>query len=101
MAIDSLGNRSSAVNVGTPWHVTLPPANGNIVWTDRQHLLHQYSGISAAAWTDPTCTITAAVTMPANTVTGDVTQTANTMSTDVTMTANSITEDVGMGCGNQ
>lgn len=49
MAIDTLAKRSSALNVGMPWHVTLPPADGSIGQGDRQHVAHQYSGILAGA----------------------------------------------------
>lgn len=49
MAIDSKAKRISAINVACPWRALLPPADGSISQSDRQHLAGIYGGIAAGS----------------------------------------------------
>jgi len=42
MAIDTEVKRSSVINFGVPWPVTLPPATGTFLSQARAHVLNTY-----------------------------------------------------------
>ena len=49
MAIDSRDKRSSARDIGLPWRLAYPVADGAISAAARLHALNQYRGIAAAS----------------------------------------------------
>ena len=46
-------NRSSAINVSSPWRGMLPNPDGTVGQPDRQHVAYMYAGISAGGGAAP------------------------------------------------